>query len=600
MMLQALIAYAERENLGDPDFEKVDVEWVIPINAVGHLAANVIDLREKPRRSLRPFTEQKQLTDARRPRAHFLCDCLERALGYGKAGESPSARRLNSHKYFKQLLTDALTACPLEAVRVRLLLAFFENQPEVDRAIQQLATAKASPTSERATFFVDGFDLLDSVPLREYWKARRQSRPAAGGELRVCVATGKLGPSVSTTTEIKGVPGGHGAGTKLISFDKPAFSSYGLDKAENSAISLEADARLRAALEQLIERGLLVPEFVPPKHKDRQVVHLFWTRHPSSFDPTDLFKSANEADVRAILESPKNGAAIIGVADDDFYALSLAGYTTRIIVRDWLQTQLSVVIENLRRWFRDLTIIERDGVSRRSAFKLGLLLYGLVREAIGELPPQVPTQLLFAALRGFGDSGRPSPLPSTALCAALRRQQLEPDSDDPKRWPVITARLALIKACLLRSPNISTNNHQQPEPMTECLNPDSRDSAYLCGRLFAVFDRLQELGLPGVNAGVVQRYYASASTTPALVMGRLFRNAQFHLDKTEARWGGGAAENVRKNFEEITCALGDKFPPTLDLEGQGRFALGYYHQKADYRRRTAERKDAEAKAEAGK
>jgi CRISPR-associated protein Csd1 len=70
------------------------------------------------------------------------------------------------------------------------------------------------------------------------------------------------------------------------------------------------------------------------------------------------------------------------------------------------------------------------------------------------------------------------------------------------------------------------------------------------------------------------------------------------LDKTESRWGGGAAENVRKHFEEITCALGDKFPATLDLEGQGRFALGYYHQKADFRRRTAERKEAEAKAEA--
>jgi CRISPR-associated protein Csd1 len=92
----------------------------------------------------------------------------------------------------------------------------------------------------------------------------------------------------------------------------------------------------------------------------------------------------------------------------------------------------------------------------------------------------------------------------------------------------------------------------------------------LCGRLFAVFDRLQYFALGGVNAGVVERYYASASVTPALVMGRLFRNAQFHLAKAE----GGIAENVRKDFETITCALGDKFKPTLTLEEQGRFALG--------------------------
>jgi CRISPR-associated protein Csd1 len=97
-----------------------------------------------------------------------------------------------------------------------------------------------------------------------------------------------------------------------------------------------------------------------------------------------------------------------------------------------------------------------------------------------------------------------------------------------------------------------------------------------------------------VNAGVVERYYASASTTPAMVMGRLFRNAQFHLAKAE----GGVAGNVSKDFEAIATALGNEFPATLDLEGQGRFALGYYHQKAEYRRRSTERKEAEAKAEA--
>ena len=126
--------------------------------------------------------------------------------------------------------------------------------------------------------------------------------------------------------------------------------------------------------------------------------------------------------------------------------------------------------------------------------------------------------------------------------------------------------------------------------MKNNLNESTSDPAYLCGRLFAVFDRLQYLALGGVNAGVVERYYASASVTPALVMGRLFRNAQFHLAKTD----GGVAENVRKDFETIACALGEKFPATLDLEAQGRFALGYYHQKADYRRRTAERKEAAA------
>jgi CRISPR-associated protein Csd1 len=132
--------------------------------------------------------------------------------------------------------------------------------------------------------------------------------------------------------------------------------------------------------------------------------------------------------------------------------------------------------------------------------------------------------------------------------------------------------------------------------MTECLNPESRDPSYLCGRVFAVFDEHQSAALTNVNAGVVERYYASASVTPALVMGRLFRNAQFHSAKAEGEggWKKGKAINAQKDFEAITFALGDKFPATLDLEGQGRFALGYYHQKAEVRRRSAERKEQQA------
>jgi CRISPR-associated protein Csd1 len=257
------------------------------------------------------------------------------------------------------------------------------------------------------------------------------------------------------------------------------------------------------------------------------------------------------------------------------------------------------VERHVAEWFQNLGIVSPDGAGVKRDFKFYALLFGMVRKELDELPPQVSTQLLHAALRG-------TPLPQSALAAALKRQQLEPKGEDALRNAVIVARLALIKACLLRSTNSQNNKTQtKDKTMTECLNPESRDPAYLCGRLFAVFDRLQYLAQGSVNAGVVERYYASASTAPALVMGRLFRNAQFHLPKAGEGLSAdlstsqkqAIAENVRKDFEEITCTLGDQFPATLDLEGQGRFALGYYHQKADYRRRTAERKEKEMTAE---
>ena len=152
---------------------------------------------------------------------------------------------------------------------------------------------------------------------------------------------------------------------------------------------------------------------------------------------------------------------------------------------------------------------------------------------------------------------------------------------------MLPARLGLIRAVLNRLPN-------QNVTMTAQLDPACSDPAYLCGRLFAVFDRLQYLAQGQLNAGISERFYASACVTPSLVMGRLFRNAQFHLAKA----GGGIAENVRKDFEDITTALGCKFPPTLSLEAQGRFALGFYHQKAEYRRLSAERRDERAAATA--
>lgn len=423
-------------------------------------------------------------------------------------------------------------------------------------------------------FSVDGIILLEADDLKNFWRNRRQ-RLAGGAksrERRICLATGEMAETLDTTEKIRGVPGGLATGTNLISFDKDSFCSFGLEQAQNAALSAPAELKIRSALNELIASGLRIQD----------AVHLHWTRKPVEQDPFDLLATADEKAVATLLSSVKSGQRPVAFDANAYYALSLSGNGARVVVRDWLESTVPEVERHIAEWFQDLGIVPPDGLGVKRDFKFGALLYGMVRADLAELPPQIPAQLLHGALRG-----RSMPLPQTALAAALRRQQLDQEN---KLNP---ARLALIKACLIRSQPQSTINYQQQAPMTECLNPESRDAAYLCGRLFAVFDRLQYLALGGVNAGVVERYYASASVTPALVMGRLFRNAQFHLAKAE----GGIAENVRKDFEAITCALGDQFKPTLTLEEQGRFALGFYHQKAEYRRRSAERKETEAKSQ---
>jgi len=577
MMLQALIAYAERENLGDPDFETVGVRWLISLTPDGKpagdpipLAENPADKKPRPKSMVRPFTSPNELNQG--TKAHFLCDSLERSLLFldPKAPEKVGARTVQ-HGYFRSLLLEASSEVPVEAGRLNALLSFLGDEQAMVEVRERLTQAKAKPT-DNATFAVDGEILLRREPLRQFWRERRRTRSSATAsrETRICLATGQLAETLDTTEKIRGIPGGLAMGTNLISFDKDAFCSYGFEQAQNAALSSVAELQIRSSLNTLVEKSRAQSLVF------NDTVHLHWSRLPMEQDPMDLLTTADGEAVAALLRSVHSGQRQVGFESDAYYALSLSGNGARVVVRDWLESSVAEVEKNIADWFSDLGLIHPDGIGTRRDFKFGALLFGLVRAEVSELSPQIPTQLLHAALRGRSVS-----LPQPALAAALRRQQLDQEN---KLNP---ARLGLIKACLLRSPNLSQNHPSTNATMSESLNPECRDAAYMCGRLFAVFDRLQYLAIGGVNAGVVERYYASASVTPSLVMGRLFRNAQFHLAKA----GGGVAENVRKDFEEIACALGQRFPATLDLEGQGRFALGYYHQKADYRRRTAERKE---------
>ncbi len=583
-MLQALISYAEREGLGDSDFETVGVRWLISLDRNGQLAGNPIPLSDdpdekkpRPKRIVRPKSDPDFVSHGR---SYFLCDSLERSTIFVDDEEKREKRRINQ-KYFVSLLEQAALDCSTESNALQALAGFLCNENMLAELYSRLKAVKAKP-SENVAFTVDGQNLLESNALKAWWRQARQSqRNEQEKNESVCLATGKYGPVCRTTGFIKLL----GEDTKLISFNKecPAFESFGLSQAANAPVGIDAEEKMRSAFNRLIDvsrnQGLVFSN----------AIHLHWTRQPIIADPIDLLSTADEKAVESLLKSIQSGQPPVAFDDNAYYALSLSSNGSRVVVRDWLETTVPEMKKHVAEWFEDLGIIHPDGHAIKRDFKFGALLYGMVRKDLEELPPQISTQLLHGALRG-----RFVPLPQSALSAALRRLQVEfkkpDDKSDPKSNP---ARIALIKACLLRSPNRSTTNNQTSTTvMTECLNSESHDPAYLCGRLFAVFDRLQYLALGSVNAGVVERYYASASTSPALVMGRLFRNAQFHLAKAE----GGLATNVSKDFESITTTLGDKFPASLSLEEQGRFAIGYYHQKAEYRRRSAERKDAEAKS----
>jgi len=621
MMLQALIAYADREKLGDPDFRKMPVRWELALDGEGNFTGVVIprvkdpDAKKKqPRQVVRPFTRNDDIGHGK---AHFLCDTPERALGMlpENVKASTAVSRATQFIYFKGLLRQAAGACPQAKSQLEAVLTALESTYTLKAMHEALKGAKAKGT-EPVTFSVANKSLLDIPELKAFWQSFRgetagasavQDRGKKGPKtraLKMCLATGQLTQPVKTAGKIRGVPNTQGGSANLIAFDKDAFASYGLKQAFNAAISPEADVKICGALEDLVEKGMLIPQRVKPVNKSKQVVYVHWTREPDE-DPFDILETADEATVAELLRSPQTGTPQVDFSANKFYLLSLSGNTARIIVRDWLESSVPEAKANVRDWFDHLTIMrERDG-SVRSNYKIAALLYGLVRESLEELAPHIHTQLLRAALRG-------NQLPQSILAAALRRQQIEPDSNesDPneraKRKATLNARIALIKLYIVRNHSTDPTKRKAMSDQLKQLDPSSTDIAYLCGQLFAVIGRLQFLALGKVGASVIERTYGGVATRPASTLGPIFTKVPAYLKKLEKRLAAtryaGTAENKLKEIESL-CARIDAvnkaegrlgFPALLGLEEQGRFALGYYCQLAQYR---ADRQEEEIEEE---
>lgn len=570
-MLQALIAYAEREKLGDADFETVGVRWLIPLDRAGKLAGDVIPLSDnsdekkpRPKRIVRPKSDPDFVSHGR---SYFLCDSLERSVLFLEEAAKLEKRRINQI-YYVRLLDEAAKDCAAEEGRLRLLVGFLRDADKLAALHIRLKASKAK-TSDNAIFSVDGKTLIDAPELKAWWRKKNQrQRDSQETTESVCLATGRFGAVCRTAGFIKLL----GEDTKLISFNKecPAFESFGLSQAANAPISTDAEEKFRSALNALIAKSR------EQKLTFNDTAHLHWTRLPIKDDPIDLLASADENAVAALLKSIQSGQPPVELGTNNYYAMSLSGNGARIVVRDWLESTVSEIKQHVAEWFQDLGIVSPDGVGVKRDFKFYALLYGLVRKELDELPPQISTQLLHGALRG-----RSVPLPQAALAAAIRRQHLDQEN---KLNP---ARIALIKACLIRSPNRKETNS-----MTEKLDIQSKDRAYLCGQLFAVIGRLQLLALGKIGASLADRTYGGVATRPATTFGPVFTKLPAYLKKANTRFPGSGT-NKQKELE-ILCqrieGLGG-IPQILGLEDQGRFALGYYCQLAQYR---TDRAEAEA------
>ncbi len=542
MLLRKLVERSERIDATPALYSEVPIRYVIDLDPSGMPLGPPIDTSDpsspRTKRGQRMLMPNAQRSSGIKPL--LLADNAEYTLGVAKPESKPDRVEARHASY------------------VELVRRCVESTQDADiEAIANFLDAHADglevpPDFDRGgaiTFRVSGRFVADSMAVQAFWAREHEPSDGAGAPVMQCVVCGNERPVLKRLqAKLKRIPGGQSSGTALISANADAFESYGLSASLISPICSDCAERFTKSLNDLLssETARIV---VGPS------VFVAWTREDVAFSFRDWLTAPKPEQVRALIHSVRSGRVAPDTESTAFYAVSLSASGGRAVVRDWIDTTVGSVQRNLARWFDLQAIAGHDG-GAGEPIGLWALAAATVREA-RDVSPTVPRDLFRFALAG-------GPLPSGLLFQAVKRNKAE--------GRVTRPRAALIKAVLL-----GTKRDRKEDEMV-ALDPENHDAAYLCGRLMAVLEGVQRAALPRAKAGIVDRFFGSASTAPASVFGRLIRGAQPHLAKLE-RDRPGAYVALQQRMGEVIGGIGE-FPKTLSLQEQGLFALGYYHQRA--------------------
>src|SRR6476659_7809141 len=158
-----------------------------------------------------------------------------------------------------------------------------------------------------------------------------------------------------------------------------------------------------------------------------------------------------------------------------------------------------------------------------------------------------------------------TPYPLTLLSTLIMRLRADHD--------VNALRVAILKSILIKNFNMEV-------PVS--FDSECRETGYLLGRLFAVYEHAQSAALGrNINATIKDKFYGAASAQPRKVFPLLDRGSANHLSKV-GKQRPGQKVNLEKTIGGILEQMspsGDPFPASLPAEDQALFSLGYYHQR---------------------
>lgn len=488
---------------------------------------------------------------------NFLCDNSSYILGVDNKGKPE--RAISCFEACKALHLSLLSQVDEPAAQA--LVHFFEtwepSQASTHPALQEMWDDICSGSN--LIFRYQTSNLQDIPAIRHVWE-QHYNGVSEGPEM-MCLVTGQRGPVEAIHPSIKGVQGAQSSGASLVSFNAPAFCSYGKEQNYNAPVGKYATFAYTSALNHLLADREHIQRM-----GDTTVV--FWAKDSQSayqnmftifaFDQPSTY---SVADLAAMVKRLCQGTAVEfdGANLDpnmDFYILGLAPNAARLSVRFFLHNSFGTFLKNVQAHKERLEIV-RPSFDQFESLPLWHMLQETVNQKSKDKTPapNMAGQTLRAILMN-------TPYPATLLYGVNLRIRAE--------HTVTRGRAAILKAYYLKNPHTDVPK----EVLTVSLNPDSTNVPYTLGRLFAVLEQVQASANPGINTTIKDRYFNSASATPSHVFPTLINLAQKHLKKLP----DAHRIHLEKLISQLMSILGESYPTSLNLPQQGSFQLGYYHQ----------------------
>jgi len=567
MLLEALIEYADTElakDLPPAGYQWQPIAYVIPLSGDGTYLGEIIPLTSKES----PRGEQRLAPHVKRSSGvspKLLADTGEYVLGIARDDPKnpPKPDRVaEQHRQFVEMVE----ACASETHEPSVLAvaAFFRQGGTIPAA-----DLVGIDPSQTFTFRVGANDWpVDRPSVRAWWANLRAAPPdkerGKPDPEDVCMLCGKTGQVLKVhPLKIKGIPGGQIL-KDLISANAGAFESYGLKGSQTAPTCPTCAEKYGNALNALLANK-------STSIWTKELAYAFWVqpKGPSEvededddlFAPVDMMREpdAHSAEVRALMTAVFSGKDdALTVDPRRFYAVALGASGSRVVVKDWIDTTVGEAKRNIARFFAMQELVDWDG-GEGKFLPFNWIANSTVHEK-GTPPPQVGKSLIRFAFAG-------DPLPLDLLFLAVRRNRAEQRVTRP--------RAALIKMVLGSRKLIPM---EEPGVMTG-LDPNDDHPVYLCGRLLETLNQIQFAALGQTNTTVVSRYYGTASASPQTVFPNLIRLSGAHLRRMQ-RDSPAAHYRLERQLNEILWKLDGSFPKMFDAEDQGRFALGFYHQRA--------------------